>query len=107
MKILIEKLLETYFVQAIIKIDIKNTNNTEVYNQIRALPGVVVVKVINDERIENLSNDIYDYQLLEIKFLNRGTPSDTLTEIKRQALSIYGLVKFYPRERTLRKIRNY
>jgi hypothetical protein len=101
------KILETYFVQIIIKVDNKNVNNTEVYNQIRALPGVVVVRVINDERIENLSTGDYDFQLLELKFINKSTPSETINEIKRQALTIFGLVKFYPREKTLNKIRNY
>jgi cell division protein FtsX len=107
LKILTEKILETYFVQVIIKVDNKNVNNTEVYNQIRALPGVVIVRVINDERIENLSTGDYDFQLLELKFLNKNTPSETINDIKRQALTIFGLVKFYPREKTLNKIKNY
>lgn len=107
LKILTERVLETYFIQVIIKVDNKNANNTEVYNQVRALPGVVVVQVINDERIGNLSTGDYDFQLLQLKFINKSTPSETMSEIKRQALTIFGLVKFYPREKTLNKIRNY
>jgi cell division protein FtsX len=107
LKILTEKILETYFIQVVIKVDNKNANNTEVYNQIRALPGVVVVRVINDERIENLSTGDYDFQLLNVKFLNNSTPLETIQNIKKQALTIYGLVKFYPREKSLTKTGNY
>jgi cell division protein FtsX len=107
LKILTEKILETYFIQVVIKVDNKNANNTEVYNQIRALPGVVVVRVINDERIENLSTGDYDFQLLNVKFLNNSTPLETIQNLKKQALTIYGLVKFYPREKSLTKTGNY
>ena len=107
MKLINEANFETYFLQVIIKIEKKKTNNTEVYNQVRAIQDVIVVKVINNDQVEALSDTNYDYQLLEIKFINETTPQETVNNIKQKALSILGLVKFFPRAKSLVKIRNY
>jgi len=45
--------------------------------------------------------------LLEIKFINEGTPEETIKMIKDNSLKILGLVKFFPRAKSLLKIRNY
>jgi hypothetical protein len=82
-------------------------NFTEIYNQIRGIRDVIVVKVIDNEQLNAASNDLYNYSLLEIKYISEGTPVDTIKRIKSEALKIPGLVKFYVREKTLRKIRNY
>ena len=105
--ILTEAVFETYFMQAIIKMERKKGNATEAYNQVRAIKDVVVVKVISNDRLESLSDANYDYALLEIKFINEGTPAETIKMIKEAALRIPGLVKFFPREKSLVKIRNY
>jgi len=99
--------VETYFVSAIIKMERKTGNATEIYNQVRAVKNIVVIKVINNDKLESLSDDNYDYALLEIKFINEGTPQETIQIIKDSALKIPGLVKFFPREKSLLKIRNY
>jgi aspartyl/asparaginyl-tRNA synthetase len=99
--------LETYLVQVIIKVDKSKKNTTEAYNQIRAIKNIVVVKVIKSEKMESLSDQNYDYAILDIKFLNESTPQKTLLDIKNNALKINGLVKFFLRDRTLNKIRNY
>ena len=107
MELIKEANFETYFMQVIIKIEKKKSNNTEVYNQVRGIQDVVVVKVINNDQVESLSDANYDYQLLEIKFINEGTPEQTISMIKEKALKILGLVKFFPRAKSLVKIRNY
>jgi cell division protein FtsX len=107
MELIKEAAFETYFMQAIIKIEKKKSNNTEVYNQVRGIQDVIVVKVINNEQVEALSDNNYDYALLEIKFINEGTPEQTISMIKEKALKILGLVKFFPRAKSLVKIRNY
>lgn len=107
MDLIKEANFETYFMQVIIKIEKKKSNNTEVYNQVRGIQDVVVVKVINNDQVEALSDANYDYQLLEIKFINEGTPEQTISMIKEKALKILGLVKFFPRAKSLVKIRNY
>ena len=107
MELINEITFETYFMQAIIKMERKKGNATEAYNQVRGIKDVIVVKVINNDKLESLSNANYDYALLEIKFINERTPQETIQMIKRDALKINGLVKFFPREKSLVKIRNY
>jgi hypothetical protein len=105
---LLTEAVETYFVSSIIKME-RNTgaNATEIYNQVRAIKSIVVIKIVTNDKLESLSDDNYDYALLEIKFINEGTPQETIQMIKQFALKIPGLVKFFPREKSLLKIRNY
>ena len=105
--ILAEATFETYFMQVIIKIDKKLANNTEVYNQIRAIKDIIVIKIVSNDKLEAMSDDKHAYELLEIKFVNEGTPQETIKMIKENALKIRGLVKFFPREKSVIKIRNY
>ena len=98
---------ETYFMQVIIKVEKAKANQTEIYNQVRAIKDVVVIKIVTNDKLESLSDANYDYALLEIKFINEGTPEETIKMIKNAALGINGLVKFFPREKSLVKIRNY
>ena len=98
---------ETYFMQVIIKVEKAKANQTEIYNQVRAIKDVVVIKIVTNDKLESLSDANYDYALLEIKFINEGTPEETIKMIKDAALGIDGLVKFFPREKSLVKIRNY
>jgi hypothetical protein len=98
---------ETYFMQVIIKVEKAKANQTEIYNQVRAIKDVVVIKIVTNDKLESLSDANYDYALLEIKFINEGTPEETIKMIKTAALGINGLVKFFPREKSLVKIRNY
>jgi hypothetical protein len=107
MNLINEANFETFFLQAIIKIEKRKANNTEIYNQVRAIQDIIVVKIVNNEKIEALSDNNYDYALLEIKFINEGTPEQTISMIKEKALKIVGLVKFFPRAKSLVKIRNY
>ena len=105
---LLTEAVETYFVSAIIKMERKSgTNATEIYNQVRAIKDIVVIKIVTNDKLESLSDDNYDYALLEIKFINERTPQETIQMIKQAALKIPGLVKFFPREKSLVKIRNY
>lgn len=104
--ILSEASFETVFVQIVIKMK-TDFNFTEIYNQIRGIRDVVVVKIIDTEQLDAASNENFKYTLLEIKHISEGTPVDTIKRIKGEALKIPGLVKFYVREKTLRKIRNY
>jgi hypothetical protein len=104
---LLSEAVETYFVSAIIKMERKQSNSTEIYNQVRAIKDIVVIKVISNDKLESLSDANYDYALLEIKFINEGTPEETIQMIKQNALKIPGLVKFFPRAKSLLKIRNY
>jgi len=104
--ILSEATFETYFVQVVIKMK-SDFNFTEIYNQIRGIKDVIVVKVVDTEKLDAASTDNYKYNLLEIKFISEGNALNTIKMIKHEALKIPGLVKFYVRTKTLLKIRNY
>lgn len=105
-KLLNEATFETFFVQVIIKMK-NNFNFTEIYNQIRGIEDVIVIKVIDTEQLDAASNKNYKYTLLEMKYISEGNAIDTVKRIKSQALKIPGLVSFTVRTKTLTKIRNY
>ena len=104
--ILNEATFETYFTQVVIKMG-SDFNFTEIYNQIRGIKDVIVVKVVDTEKLDAASTDNYKYNLLEIKFISEGNALNTIKMVKHEALKIPGLVKFYVRTKTLLKIRNY
>jgi hypothetical protein len=105
-QLLTEATFETFFVQIILKMK-NDVNFTEIYNQIRGIKDVVVVKVIDNEQLQAASSDLYNYSLLELKYISQGNAMDTIKTIKSEALKIPGLVKFEVRTRTILKIRNY
>lgn len=105
-QLLTEASFETFFVQVILKMKTE-ANFTEIYNQIRGIKDVIVVKVIDNEQLQAASSDLYNYSLLEMKYISEGNAIDTIKAIKSEALKIPGLVKFEVRTRTILKIRNY
>ena len=105
-KLLSEATFETFFVQIIIKMK-NDFNFTEIYNQIRGIRDVIVVKVIDNEQLNAASNDLYNYSLLEMKYISEGNAIESIKNIKSEALKIPGLVKFEVRTKTILKIRNY
>ena len=80
---------------------------TEIYNQIRGIKDVIVVKVIDNDQLQAASSDLYNYSLLEMKYISQGNAIETIKGIKSEALKIPGLVKFEVRTKTILKIRNY
>lgn len=105
--ILSERTFDTYFVQVVIRMK-KDFNFTEIYNQIRGIKDVVVVKIVDHDKLDRMSAEgDYKYALVNIKYISEGTAIDTITNIKREALKIPGLYKFLVRTNTLLKIRNY
>jgi hypothetical protein len=105
-QLLTEASFETFFVQVILKMKTE-TNFTEIYNQIRGIKDVIVVKVIDNEQLQAASSDLYNYSLLEMKYISSGNAIETIKAIKSEALKIPGLVKFEVRTKTILKIRNY
>ena len=104
--ILSEAAFETYFVQVLIKMR-NDFNFTEIYNQVRGIKDVIVVKVVDNEKLQAASDENYNYSLLEIKFISEGSAMDTIKMIKHEALKTPGLLKFHVRTNTMLKIRNY
>jgi hypothetical protein len=98
--------LSIYEIEVMIKVE-RQANKVDIYNEIRGIDGVVVVKVEQNNYLNTLITDQTEYSLLHMKFIVRKEPKDELAEIKRRALvtqKIPGLLKFIPRYKTLEKI---
>lgn len=85
-------------------------NQVVIYNEIRALPNVVVVNIEQNDFLKSKSNDKYDYALIHIKFLASQEPKSAILDIRKDAFEsrkIKGLYKFIPRFKTLEKLGQY
>jgi hypothetical protein len=105
-KLLLEG-LSIWRVQAIIRTD-SHINKNEIFNQIRALSGVIVLEVESSEYLNKQKTTQFEYSLIYFKFIARDNPSDELAEIVSSALQsenkIRGLRQFVPRVKTLKQI---
>ena len=104
--LLSEGTFETYFVQVVVRMR-TDYNITEIYNQVRGVKDVIVVNVVDNEKLDAASTKEAKYGLLEIKFISEGSATNTIKMIKHEALKIPGLIKFLVRTKTMLKIRNY
>lgn len=87
-----------------------DTNKVEVYNQIRALTGVVVVTIEQSEFLDSKATDKFEYSLLHMKYLVTSDPKTAIDEIKKDALvttRIPGLLQFIPRYKTVQNVGKY
>ena len=87
-----------------------NRNKVEVYNDIRALKGVVVCTVEQNTFLEKKATEAFEFSLLHIKYTTDGSPEDTLKEIRKDALvtnKVAGLLQFIPRFQTITKVGKY
>jgi hypothetical protein len=110
--ILLEQVHETFQFTALLK-NYKNINKSVIINELRAVPYVIRIKIVDDRRlaIANRKND-YEYTLLKVKFLNvMGTPMRTINLIKGMAVNgnkvfhkIDGVIDFKPLVKTLHKV---
>jgi hypothetical protein len=85
-------------------------NKVEVYNQIRALTGVVVVTVEQSEFLDSKATDRFEYSLLHMKYIVTADPKTDIDKIKVDALvttRIPGLLQFIPRYKTAQNIGKY
>jgi hypothetical protein len=87
-----------------------DANKVEVYNQIRALTGVVVVTVEQSEFLDSKATDKFEYSLLHMKYIVTSDPKKDIDKIKTDALvttRISGLLQFIPRYTTSQNIGKY
>jgi hypothetical protein len=105
LKNLLLEILSIYEIEVMIKTD-RNANKVNIYNAIRAIEGVVVVKVEQNSYLNTLITDKVEYSLLHMKYLVYTDPVKVIKEIKRRAMlsnNIEGLLEFIPRLKTLEK----
>ena len=109
LKNLLLEALILYKVEVLIKTSAEE-NQVFIYNEIRGLPGVVVVSVDQNDYLRSKSDKRVQYALLRIKFLSKDEPKDTINKIKMDGLVNYkipGLIQFIPRYNTLEKVGQY
>ena len=95
--------ISVYSIEALIK-TIAGENKVEIYNQIRAVSGIVVVTIIHSDFLDNKATTQYEYSLLKMKYIVKDTPENDIDIIKSLAVkTIPGLVSFVPRLNTLEK----
>jgi len=101
--------LNVYSMDVLIKTN-RSESKVNIYNQIRALKGVVVVTVEQSPYLDSQATEKHEYSLLHIKYMVTSTPEEDIKRIKTDALvttRIFGLLQFIPRFQTSRKIGKY
>ena len=107
-KLLLEA-FQMFKVQIILKMK-ADENAVEIYNQIRAIDGVVVLTLLPSDILHAKSNDRHHYVLVRIKFIGLGGATEALDKIRTIAMQqkkITGLLGMIVRNHTVKKIRNY
>jgi hypothetical protein len=85
-------------------------NKVEIYNEIRALNGVVVVTIEHSDFLDTKATQQYEYSLLKLKYIGRGDAKSSIKEIGIDAVTknrIPGLLQFIPRYNTIIKVGSY
>jgi hypothetical protein len=85
-------------------------NKVEIYNEIRALNGVVVVTIEQSDFLNTKATKAYEYSLLKLKYIGRGDAKASIKEIGIDAVTknrIPGLLQFIPRYNTITKVGSY
>jgi len=85
-------------------------NKVEIYNEIRALNGVVVVTIEQSDFLNNKATKDYEYSLLKVKYIGRGDAKSSIKEIGIDAVTknrVPGLLQFIPRYNTIIKVGSY
>jgi hypothetical protein len=99
--------INVYSIEALIK-TIAGENKVEIYNQIRAVSGIIVVTVEQSDFLDSKATNQYEYSLLKIKYLVLSTPEEDINKIKVNSVkTIPGLVSFVPRLNTIEKKGSY
>jgi hypothetical protein len=108
-KILLNEGITIFRCDVLIKTDAEQ-NKVEVYNEIRALNGVVVVTIEQSDFLDAKATDKYEYSLLKIKYIGRGDAKTSIKEIGIDAVTknkVPGLLQFIPRYNTIIKVGSY
>ena len=85
-------------------------NKVEIYNEIRALEGVVVVTIEQSDFLNRKKTDQYEYSLLKVKYIGRGDAKTSIKDIGIDAVTknkVPGLLQFIPRYNTIIKVGSY
>ena len=87
-----------------------DVNKVEVYNQLRAVEGVVVITVEQNEFLDSKATDKFEYSLLHMKYIVTSDSKTDIDKIKKNAMitkRIPGLLQFIPRYKTAQNLGKY
>ena len=107
-----KKSFKTYDIKVKVKTD-KRINKNEVEERIRGIEGVTIVKSIESQKLDNLSdrNSKYNYDLYDIKFVTNSDPKQKIDSIKDDiphskdnSVKIKGVASISPDYKTIEKI---
>ena len=85
-------------------------NKVDIYNQLRAIDGIVVITVEQNQFLDSKATDLFEYSLLHVKYLVTADPKTDIDRIKKIAMvtkRIPGLLQFIPRYKTAQNIDKY
>ncbi len=108
-KILLNEGITIFRCDALIK-TAADQNKVEVYNEIRALDGVVTVNIEQSDFLDAKATDKYEFSLLRIKYIGRGDAKSSIKDIGINAVTrnkVPGLLQFIPRYNTIIKVGSY
>ena len=108
-KILLNEGITIFRCDILIKTE-SDQNKVEVYNEIRALEGVVVVTIEQSDFLDDKATDRYEYSLLKVKYIGRGDAKSSIKDIGINAVTknkVPGLLQFIPRYNTITKVGSY
>jgi hypothetical protein len=61
-----------------------DTNQKDIFNQLRAVPNVIVVTPVVDEYLSSQRDDKIEYALVKIKFISTGNPMEDLQQLNHE-----------------------
>ena len=106
-KTILNEEVNLYQGDAILKNTI-DTNQKDIFNQLRAVPNVIVVTPVVDDYLASQRDDKIEYALVKIKFISTGNPMEDLQAIKSRAMKggegykkVEGLLSFVIRPKTI------
>ena len=108
-KILLQEGITIFRCDVLIKTSAEQ-NKVEVYNEIRALNGVVVVSIEHSDYLDDKATPQYEYSLLKLKYIGRGDAKTSIKDIGIDAVTknrVPGLLQFIPRYNTIIKVGSY
>jgi hypothetical protein len=108
-EILLNESIKVFRCDVLIKTQ-SEQNKVEIYNEIRALEGVVVVTVEHSEFLDSKATEQHEYSLVKIKYIGRGDAKSTIKAIGISAVTknkVPGLLQFIPRYNTITETGSY
>jgi len=108
-KILLNESITVFRCDILIKTEAEQ-NKVEIYNEIRALEGVVVVTVVQSDFLNRKRTPQYEYSLIKIKYIGKNDAKTSIKQIGIDAVTknrIPGLLQFIPRYNTIIKVKSY